>query len=194
MRKTSNRTSAKGYWLLLGFFIVAIIANYHPRYLKVRWNDFSMLPFKVSNSLEIASDRPWLKRRSLSLVCSDNDIRMVLRGRLDYPRGNETLRGMDSIKTKPIETKATIIISDFDHEIFPKALWIEAEEVDTIVTEPLTLEQAKLFADGLDAKQQHPNKIGFFVSETGNYFNHHSESREILAFTNSCFEKRGTYR
>lgn len=168
-------------WTIRVFLCVALIlilGSYHPKYLFVDWGNTKTLPVEVTDRIEIGSDRSLLKRESLSLICSQNRVRILLRRDLQLPTWIILKENIPSVLRIDSKQEISLSATRFDEEL-----------IDSVLTEPLNSNQIRVIVQKFDNKEK-IHELDFSISEINTYLNVIAKPENIRGFAKNCTHQK----
>lgn len=167
---------------LLGAFLFAAI--YDPRLLVFKWQDFSTLTPKPSASVEIANQWRPLKRRSMSVICSANEIRIALR--------RPTFWRYERPPPKPYSFIPRTLSVSVGRDGQWKYRWtlklagkvVEVGLFDTILSEPLTDEQRNSLLQMFGSDDW--DHVSYLFGDVGGKMSNVTRRAELQAVLQKC--------
>lgn len=119
-----------------------IITGYRLDWLFVRWTDTQKVPFKVISALEIASRWSPLKSGSTSLICGEDGVHLMVKGRLpldSYIRAHTTASA-DYTSSSEVTFDRILHPGPALRSFRIRSARVDLGSIDTIVSAPLRKE------------------------------------------------------
>ena len=171
---TSHTLMSKAWAVFILLFGIgcAIPWTGDPRIALTDWSP----PAGTISYVELASRfAPW-KRSSLGLACgSDHHLRLVFRSRLPGPRLVFEQGNTDN---------ATIFLRDIAHKLEVPILLTEVGQIDTFLSEPLSLPQLKSLATSIGSTR--PETVNLMTMETGTFMKGRANNAAVQKVVSAC--------
>lgn len=152
-----------GALTVVAFTALFLATGYRLDWLFVRWTDTQKVPFKVISVLEIAS-RWWpIKSGSTSLLCGEDGVHLMVKGRLplgSYIRANTTT-SVDYISSSAVGFDWTLRPEPTFRSFRIQSARVDLGSIDTIVSARLRHEDRALLLNWFERGA--PQAISFTV-------------------------------